>query len=133
MHKVFLEQARLLLTQRRCRLSRTSHNMKEHETRGSSHGKKRDDKVQQEGQGATQSKGEWQLSLACGASSTGAGSSGCRPPCSIGQAGKIPPGGDGQQPGGPTGCTLETRGTLVMGKSPDRQKEGEKQTFNLGV
>lgn len=57
---------------------------------------------------------------------SGTGSSGCRLPCSIRQEGKIPPGGDGHRPGGPMGCTLQMGESLVMGKSPNGQREGKK-------
>lgn len=54
---MFLEQARLVLTQRRYNLSQTSRNTQEHETRRGLHGKKQDDKAQQKGQGVTESEG----------------------------------------------------------------------------
>lgn len=62
---MFLEQARLVLTQRRYNLSRTSRNTKEPETRRGSQGKKRDDKVQQEGRGVTESEGNTEESGNC--------------------------------------------------------------------
>lgn len=54
---MFLEQARLVLTQGKYNLSRTSPNTTEQKTRRGSHGKRRDDKVQQKGRGVTESKG----------------------------------------------------------------------------
>jgi len=61
MYKVFLEQARLVLTQGRHNSSPTSYNMKEHETRRDSREKKWEDKVQQKEWGASESRGKAKL------------------------------------------------------------------------
>lgn len=127
---MFLEQARPVLTQRRYNLNRTSHNTKEHETRRGSHGKKRDDKVQQKGRGVTASKGNAEESGngPSPAETAAPDHSGCRLPCSIldGREKSHPEEGH-PQPGGPTGSTPQVGESQATGKSLDRQKKGEKQ------
>ena len=108
--------------------------MKEHETRRGSHGKKRDDTVQQKARGVTDSKGNAKESgnhhapmeraapdqVAVAAESPAASQAGGKNPTRR---------SDVRQLGGPTGCTPQTGESLVIGKSLDRQKKGEKQSF----
>lgn len=108
--------------------------MKGHETRRGSHGKKRDDKVQQKGRGVTESKGNAKESGSChspvetAAPRQVAVAAGC--PAASRSGGKNPTRrSDVRQLGGPADCTPQTGKSLVMGKSLDRQKKGEKRSF----